>query len=119
PAEPGRYHGRRMGGVCMRRFVTGVLALVLVAAGGMVTGHAAHYGPQQTAVVVGDISDAITQDPNLMYERADTVPAHQMYSTLVAFTRGNLTQVHPLVAQAWEVSKDVRIYTFHLRHGVV
>jgi peptide/nickel transport system substrate-binding protein len=104
----------------MRRFLTGVLVFALFAAGGTVTGGlAATYGPQQTAVVAGDISDAVTLDPNLMYERGATVPDHQLYSTLVAFTRGNLTKVQPLVAQTWEVSKDARIYTFHLRRGVV
>ncbi len=104
----------------MRRYLIGMLVCVLFGAWATVPGgFAASYGPQQTVVVVGDMQEAVTLDPGLMYERAGTVPDRQMYSTLVAFTGGNLTQVQPLVAQSWEVSKDARTYTFHLRHGVV
>jgi len=104
----------------MRRCLIGMLVGVLFGAWASVPGgFAAGYGPQQTVVVVGDLADAVTLDPNLMYERGGTVPCHQMYSTLVAFTGGNLTQVQPSVAQSWEVSKDARTYTFHLKHGVV
>src|SRR5690348_741658 len=103
-----------------RRLLIGVLAGVLFTAWAAVPGgFAANYGSQQTVVIVGDLSDAVTMDPNLEYERSDTVPAHQMYSTLVTFARGNLTQPQPLVAQSWDVSKDARTYTFHLKHGVV
>jgi len=103
-----------------RRLLIGVFVCVLFTAWAAVPGgFAANYGSQQTVVIVGDLSDAVTMDPNLEYERSDTVPAHQMYSTLVTFARGNLTQPQPLVAQSWDVSKDARTYTFHLKHGVV
>jgi peptide/nickel transport system substrate-binding protein len=104
----------------MRRLLVGLLACVLFAVWAAVPGgFAANYGSQQTVVIVGDNSDAVTLDPNLAYEKSSTVPDHQMYSTLVTFARGNLTQPQPLVAQSWDVSKDTRTYTFHLRHGVV
>src|SRR5437016_1801417 len=49
------------------------------------------------------------------------VPLHvlQMYSNLVTFPRGNLTQPRPEVAQSWDVSQDARTYTFHLKRGIV
>ncbi|HET8999609.1 MAG TPA: ABC transporter substrate-binding protein [bacterium] len=104
-----------------RRLLVGVLACVLFTAWAAVPGgFAANYGSQQTVVIAdGSLSDAVTMDPNLAYERSSTVPDHQMYSTLVTFARGNLTQVQPQVAQSWDVSKDARTYTFHLKHGVV
>ena len=102
----------------MRRFVTGVLAFVLVAAGGMVTGgFAASYGPQETVVIARDISDAVSLDPQLAYEAGSTLPVLQMYSNLVTFPRGNLTQPRPEIAQSWDVSQDARTYTFHLPGG--
>ncbi len=41
-----------------------------------------------------------------------------MYSTLVKFPIGNLTQVRPSVASSWDVSSDGRTFTFHLRRGI-
>ncbi len=104
----------------MRRLLLGVLTCVLFAAWAMVPGgFAASYGPQQTVVIALDISDAVSLDPNLAYELGSTLADHQMYSNLVTFPRGNLTQPKPELAQSWDVSKDGRAYTFHLKQGVV
>jgi peptide/nickel transport system substrate-binding protein len=104
----------------MRRFVIGVFAAVLMATWATVpSGRAASYGPQQTVVIAADISDAVTLDPNLAYEKGSTIPDHQMYSNLVTFARGNLTQPQPQVAQSYDVSKDGKTYTFHLKRGIV
>jgi peptide/nickel transport system substrate-binding protein len=106
--------------VTMRRFVLVVLVAVSMATWTTVSGgFAASYGPQQTVVIAADISDAVTLDPNLAYEKGSTIPDHQMYSNLVTFPRGNLTQPQPQVAQSWEVSKDARTYTFRLKRGIV
>lgn len=45
---------------------------------------------------------------------ASSVP---VFDRLVAFTPGT-TEVVPSLAQSWEVSRDGRSYTFHLRRGV-
>ncbi|MCD6472059.1 ABC transporter substrate-binding protein, partial [Candidatus Aerophobetes bacterium] len=39
-----------------------------------------------------------------------------VYDQLV--TRDNNLKVKPLLATSWEVSKDYKTYTFHLRKGV-
>ena len=104
----------------MKRFLIGGLACLLFAAWAVVPGgFAASYGRQQTVVIAADISSAVTMDPNLAYEKPSTVSDHQMYSNLVTFARGNLTQPQPQVAQSWDVSKDGRTYTFHLKRGIV
>ncbi|HKV45198.1 MAG TPA: ABC transporter substrate-binding protein [bacterium] len=104
----------------MRRFLVGMLVCVLFGAWAGVPGSfAASYGPQQTVVIAHDITDAVTLDPNLAYELSGTVTDHQLYSNLVTFVRGNLTQPRPQVAQSWDVSPDSRTYTFHLKHGIV
>jgi len=41
----------------------------------------------------------------------------QIYDTPVQFERGG-TKVQPALAQSWDVSKDGKEYTFHLRKGV-
>ena len=108
------------GVVRLRRLPIGVLACVLLASwAGVPGGLAASYGPQQTVVIAHDITDAVTLDPNLAYELSASLTDLQMYSNLVTFARGNLTQPRPEVAQSWDVSKDGRIYTFHLKGGIV
>jgi len=103
----------------MRRLLIGVLACVLFAGWGAIPGgYAANYGPQQTIVLVRDISDAVSIDPNLGYEQTSILADHQMYSNLVTYVKGDLTQPKPSVATSWEVSQDAKTFTFHLRKGI-
>ena len=105
----------------MRRIIIGLLIFVLLSPWALVRGgFAANYGPQQTVIVArADIGDILTLDPNLVYEVAGAEVDHHMYSTLVTFVRGNLTQPQGQVARSWEVSQDARTYTFHLNRGIV
>ncbi len=103
----------------MRRLGTAVITVLLLSVWAALPGRSAPvYGPQQTVVIAKDISDAVSLDPNLGYEESSIVADLQMYSTLVKFPAGNLTQVRPSVASSWEVSNDTRTYTFHLRRGI-
>lgn len=104
----------------MRRGVIGLVASLLIAVvGGAAPGGSAPvYSREQTVVIAVDISDAVSLDPNLAYEFGSISADLQMYSTLVRFPAGNLTQPRPEVASSWEVSKDGRTYTFHLKHGI-
>ena len=55
----------------MRRIMIGVLICILFSVWALVHGvFAANYGPQQTVIVARDITDALTLDPNLVYERS-------------------------------------------------
>jgi len=94
------------------------VTIVALCVWGVLPGRSAVYGPQQTIVIAKDISDAVTLDPNLAYEESGILADLQMYSTLVRFPVGNLTQVRPSVASSWDVSRDTRTYTFHLKHGI-
>ena len=92
----------------MRRIITGLLICVLFSAWASVRGSfAANYGPQQTMIIAKDITDALTLDPNLVYEVSGAIVDYNMYSNLVAFVGGNLTQPRGQVARSWEVSQDV------------
>jgi len=103
----------------VRRIGTVLITILLVSLWAALPGRSAPmYGPQQTIVVARDLSDAVSLDPNLAYEESSILADLQMYSTLVKFPAGNLTQVRPSVATSWEVSKDTLTYTFHLKRGI-
>lgn len=103
----------------MRRLATAVIAVLLFSVWTALPGRSAPvYGPQQTVVIARDLTDPVSLDPNLAYEESSILADLPMYSTLVKFPAGDLTQVRPSVASSWEVSKDTRTYTFHLRHGI-
>jgi peptide/nickel transport system substrate-binding protein len=92
----------------MRRIMIGVLICILFSVWALVHGvFAANYGPQQTVIVARDITDALTLDPNLVYERSGFIADHNIYSNLITFVGGNLTQPRGQVARSWEVSQDV------------
>lgn len=76
------------------------------------------YGPNNTVVTAGDISDAVTLDPQVAYEFSSVAAEHQLYDTLVKFPPGNLTTPVPSLATSWSVSSNGQTWTFHLRPGV-
>ena len=103
----------------MRKLALAVVVMFVAGLWGAVPGRSAvAYGPQQTVQIAKDISDPLTMDPNLCYEESCIIADLQMYSTLVKFPVGALTQVRPSVASSWDASKDGQTFTFHLRHGI-
>jgi dipeptide transport system substrate-binding protein len=66
-------------------------------------------------------SEASPESFNPMFASADSTMdavARTIYDRLVRFKPGT-TEVEPSLAERWEVSDDGRIYTFHLRPGVM
>lgn len=101
----------------MRRLVAVAAAVLLIGSWAALPGRSATaYLPQQTIVIVSDISSVISEDPQVSFEF--TTPDHACYSNLVEFARGDLTHPRPSVASSWTVSKDAKTYTFHLRPGI-
>ncbi|HEY8589189.1 MAG TPA: ABC transporter substrate-binding protein, partial [Naasia sp.] len=56
-------------------------------------------------------------DPHRQFTPTNNMLVHAMYDTLVTFAPGK-TDPEPALAESWDVSKDVRTFTFTLREGV-
>ena len=63
-------------------------------------------------------SDLNTIDPALANDTVAGVPTRLVHEGLVNYAPGT-TEVVPALAERWEVSADGRVYTFHLRPGIV
>src|SRR3954469_24352830 len=89
-----------------------VLAMVLVvsACGGSSSGSA------RTLVDSRDESDPRSIDPSLTTDVPTGRVAGYLFDGLTAFDAA--ANVHPALAERWDVSPDGRVYTFHLRRGV-
>jgi peptide/nickel transport system substrate-binding protein len=108
----------------LRVAATAALAVMVAGCGGAATtgtGGAATkaaapatYGPNETIVQVGDITDAVTLDPGAAYETTSVGADILTYATLVHYPTGDLSNVKPWLASSWEVSPDGKTWTFHL-----
>jgi ABC-type transport system substrate-binding protein len=65
--------------------------------------------------------DPASFNPQLATEEATVLASRPLYDQLVELRRsgdGQSTSLEPALADSWDVSRDGRIYTFHLRHRV-
>src|ERR1044072_6016933 len=63
-----------------------------------------------------DESDPRSIDPSLSTAVPTGRAVGYLFDGLTAFD--GAANVHPALAERWDVSSDGRVYTFHLRHGV-
>ena len=74
--------------------------------------------PPPTLVMVMNLNDVVTLDPDQAYETTNLMIHNSTYDTLVEFKAGDLTKVTPRLADKWEISPDGLNYTFTLHPGV-
>jgi peptide/nickel transport system substrate-binding protein len=79
---------------------------------------AATSAPPPTLVMVMNLDDVVTLDPDQAYETTNLMIHNSTYDTLVEFKAGDLTKVTPRLADKWEISPDGLNYTFALHPGV-
>lgn len=73
--------------------------------------------PQSSDTINVDLgSDVPTIDPALTQDVTSARVIYDLFSPLVDFNQNN--QPIPGIAQKWSVSKDGKVYTFHLRKGL-
>jgi peptide/nickel transport system substrate-binding protein len=68
-------------------------------------------------LVVGRPADALSLDPARVGDNESVEVVQQIYESLLSYDPITL-EVRPGLAEAWEVSRDGRVWTFHLRRGV-
>src|SRR3954462_13398129 len=96
----------------MTRLSGVLLALVLVVSG--CGGSSA--ASDRVLVDSRDESDPRSIDPSLSTDVPTGRAVGYLFDGLTAFDAA--AHVHPALAERWDVSKDGRVYTSHLRHGV-
>jgi peptide/nickel transport system substrate-binding protein len=98
----------------MQRLMLSVLVLVLVlGVGGTVFAQDAQAGGKLT---VGIQYEPVTLDPHVTGQANARRMLHNIVDTLVyADAQGEL---HPWLAESWDISEDGLVYTFYLRQGV-
>lgn len=67
-------------------------------------------------VTVALYADAISLDPEDTNDNLSLSIEREVYDGLLGFTPD--MKIKPELATSWEVSKDARVFTFHLRQGV-
>ncbi len=69
-------------------------------------------------LIEGNIADPSSLDPNWAYDTASGEVIYNVYQTLLFYNKGSATTFVPMLATSWDVSKDGKTYTFHIRQGV-
>jgi peptide/nickel transport system substrate-binding protein len=67
--------------------------------------------------VFGAQGEPVQLDPGIVTDGISSRITRQIFDGLVKY-RGATTEVEPALAEKWEVSRDGRVWTFHLRRGV-
>ncbi len=94
------------------------LVLAAVAATGFWSTPVQGQGRTETLIVVRNMDDYVTNDPNRQYEYTAQMFDQSAYDTLVTVEAPDFTRIQPKLAERWEISSDGLAYTFHLRKGV-
>ena len=68
-------------------------------------------------IVVGTDQNPTTMDPALYQDLASAQVMRNVFETLVAYD-AEVKEIRPLLAESWEVSEDLKVWTFKLRKGV-
>src|SRR5688572_14110906 len=102
PATSGRFTDMRFATLTL------LVALTLLAAPGPARAQTFVFGAQ---------GEPVQLDPAVVTDGISSRITRQIYDGLVRY-RGATTEVEPALAERWEVSRDGRVWTFHLRRGV-
>jgi len=79
---------------------------------------AANLAKQQNLKIAFDAADAKSLDPHRATTTVDRSTVDPIFNGLVRYPPGNQVNVEPDLAESWDVSSDLKTWTFHLRKGV-
>jgi peptide/nickel transport system substrate-binding protein len=95
-----------------------LLVVFLVSALVPATASAAKLAKKQVLNIAFDAADAKSLDPHRATTTVDRSTVDPIFNGLVRYPPGNQVDVEPDLAESWDVSKDLKTWTFHLRKGV-
>jgi peptide/nickel transport system substrate-binding protein len=78
----------------------------------------ANLAKQQNLKIAFDAADAKSLDPHRATTTVDRSTVDPIFNGLVRYPPGNQVDVEPDLAESWDVSSDLKTWTFHLRKGV-
>jgi len=99
----------------MRRLLRASLAIVALS---IMTPAAIAETPENTLVIVREISSISDWDPAVSQILDVTEINNDIYERLVGFDSRNPAEMQPILAEGWEISQDGRTITFRIREGV-
>lgn len=79
---------------------------------------AANLAKQQNLKIAFDAADAKSLDPHRATTTVDRSTVDPIFNGLVRYPPGDQVNVEPDLAESWDVSSDLKTWTFHLRKGV-
>ena len=98
--------------------VAGVLAIAILAGacGSSSSGNGTSSSGSSAAntIIIARQTDLTTLDPDRAFCDTCQIYLSAAYQTLVTLKTGSLTDAAPELAQKWDVSTDLKTYTFHL-----
>jgi peptide/nickel transport system substrate-binding protein len=95
-----------------------LLAVVLVSALMPAAVSAAKLADKQVLKIAFDAADAKSLDPHRATTTVDRSTVDAIFDGLVRYPPGDQVNVEPDLAESWDVSPDLKTWTFHLRKGV-
>lgn len=102
-----------------RYFLFVMLTMIMVSLMGVYDVQATQkLAKEQNLHIAFDAGDAKTLDPHRAATTVDRSTVDPIFSGLVRYPPGNQVNVEPDLATSWEVSKNGKVWTFHLRKGV-
>lgn len=73
---------------------------------------------EQVLQIAFNVGDCASLDPHYATTTVDRATVDMVFNGLVRYPPGNQVNIEPDLATSWEVSKDGKIWTFHLKKGV-
>ena len=98
----------------MKRLTIFSLLCVLLIGSLVTTAVAENY---ESTLRVGSDQNPTTMDPALYQDLASSQVMRNVFETLVAYD-AEVKEIKPLLAESWEVSEDLSVWTFTLKKGV-
>lgn len=102
----------------LRKSLRWLLVVFMISALVPVTVSAANLAKQQNLKIAFDAADAKSLDPHRATTTVDRSTVDPIFNGLVRYPPGNQVNLEPDLAESWDVSPDLKTWTFRLRKGV-